>query len=123
MERRPPSFTLADTLFPSTTLFRSVRGTFGGMDAADEPTGTYLRRVPRTAGHLLPYLRYPLPAIAVADGIAPLASECAPRDLRARRRLVALPFARSEEHTSELQSLMRISYAVLCLKKKNTQPH
>src|SRR3546814_1420346 len=39
------------------------------------------------------------------------------------RRLVAQRLARSEEHTSELQSLMRISYAVFCLKKKNKQTH
>src|SRR3546814_1507193 len=44
-----------------------------------------------------------------------------PSGLRERVQYGALPFRRSEEHTSELQSLMRISYAVFCLKKKNQQ--
>src|SRR3546814_3772024 len=59
----------------------------------------------------------------VGDRIAAVAAEVAGRQLDPRRRLAALIFgehqqARSEEHTSELHSLMRISYAVFCLKKK-----
>src|SRR3546814_4034450 len=87
MIRRPPRSTRTDTLFPYTTLFRSVarKGQPGDpQDALD--------------GHV--------------DG--PLGGTGAGGDRR-------FPWAehRSEEHTSELQSLMRISYAVFCLKKKN----
>src|SRR3546814_10223715 len=88
MIRRPPRSTRTDTLFPYTTLFRSI---------AQVP------RVPDLpVGGLLPD-RVPAP-------------DPAPEESPARGgegRLV-----RSEEHTSELQSLMRISYAVFCLKKK-----
>src|SRR3546814_10769538 len=72
MIRRPPRSTRTDTLFPYTTLFRSV----------------LIERVCLARSKMLPCVsEYP---------------------------------ARSEEHTSELQSLMRISYAVFCLKKKKT---
>src|SRR3546814_5212256 len=90
MIRRPPRSTRTDTLFPYTTLFRSVR--LADHAACGRRAGE--------AGHCLRgahRLRPPHPRAA----------------LRLRRR-------RSEEHTSELQSLMRISYAVFCLKKKNT---
>src|SRR3546814_1586136 len=87
MIRRPPRSTRTDTLFPYTTLFRSV--------VCDEPpqasersSHEVLCRTGRFFGR---------------DG-----------DLRGRRDRT-----RSEEHTSELQSLMRISYAVFCLKNKS----
>src|SRR3546814_2201973 len=76
MIRRPPRSTRTDTLFPYTTLFRSLL--YGGLRGDWMAARTWLLR-PRQA---------------------------------------AQP-SRSEEHTSELQSLMRISYAVFCLKKKN----
>src|SRR3546814_4989364 len=82
MIRRPPRSTRTDTLFPYTTLFRSVDGPF-----------------PDIAGHV---------EQAVAVGWK-AAHRC---------RLAVAGVGRSEEHTSELQSLMRISYAVFCLKKK-----
>src|SRR3546814_10058944 len=96
MIRRPPRSTRTDTLFPCTTLFRS--GEHHAHEPRPVPTQFVVARV-RAA------LRYP-------------------GRLRARiaRRALACGFrlsARSEEHTSELQSLMRISYAVFCLKKKN----
>src|SRR3546814_15112511 len=77
MIRRPPRSTRTDTLFPYTTLFRSV-----GIGPAPR----------RKIGHL---------------DLEPHAHFEQPQNIR------------SEEHTSELQSLMRISYAVFCLKKKN----
>src|SRR3546814_10323167 len=102
MIRRPPRSTRTDTLFPYTTLFRSInflerflsivvfKRVFAGIDVQG------LERV---------------------------------RELAQQYELVYMPshrshadylLVRSEEHTSELQSLMRISYAVFCLKKKKT---
>src|SRR3546814_2417276 len=78
MIRRPPRSTRTDTLFPYTTLFRSLAPARGAE-----------REAPAA----------PAPRLRLADQRAD----------------------RSEEHTSELQSLMRISYAVFCLKKKNKQ--
>src|SRR3546814_4878941 len=77
MIRRPPRSTRTDTLFPYTTLFRSLR----------QPVSWHMHR-PRT--------------VALAFALT--------QSLQRRR---------SEEHTSELQSLMRISYAVFCLKTKS----
>src|SRR3546814_1140234 len=88
MIRRPPRSTRTDTLFPYTTLFRSV----------DHRLGVDLLRQGK------------LHQDAVHRGVAvELVDE------RQQRRLAG---GRSEEHTSELQSLMRKSYAVFCLKKK-----
>src|SRR3546814_3460267 len=91
MIRRPPRSTRTDTLFPYTTLFRS------GMTPAALQQALGLDAVTRE--RLEAY-------------VALLAK------WQARINLVAP--ARSEEHTSELQSLMRISYAVFCLKKKKS---
>src|SRR3546814_4142215 len=105
MIRRPPRSTRTDTLFPYTTLFRSQRSR-----------------------------RARLPGLFCAPAL-PADLACA--DVRRRRtrsarttttRVAGEPAAgrRSEEHTSELQSLMRISYAVFCLKKKKivySTPH
>src|SRR3546814_10895589 len=91
MIRRPPRSTRTDTLFPYTTLFRS-------KGRVHRRWSVHTHRSPGR------------PA-AVGSG--------APR--RARDRCAAADSSgRSEEHTSELQSLMRISYAVFCLKKKKT---
>src|SRR3546814_7444508 len=92
MIRRPPRSTRTDTLVPYTTLFRSTA-------SAD--------------------LR-----LNIAELSASLQSSTTQRDDLSRRLAVVtqerdqLASSRSEEHTSELQSLMRISYAVFCLKKK-----
>src|SRR3546814_7502150 len=93
MIRRPPRSTRTDTLFPYTTLFRSG-------DRAERSGGETWRR--SEAPPQRPPARHHRPC--------PLAED----DHCGRGRL------RSEEHTSELQSLMRISYAVFCLKKKKT---
>src|SRR3546814_9925597 len=90
MIRRPPRSTLTDTLFPYTTLFRSDR------ERGGHAGGDHLRAAGACHGRLL----------------AGLSAAGNDRDHDARRHI------RSEEHTSELQSLMRISYAVFCLKKK-----
>src|SRR3546814_2641253 len=98
MIRRPPRSTRTDTLFPYTTLFRS--GTDDGGDGV------------RRCRHRTPCSRDARPARR-RDA----------RPYRAHPAVVSDPDGnRSEEHTSELQSLMRISYAVFCLKKK-TKTH
>src|SRR3546814_7651830 len=108
MFRRPPRSTLTYTLLPYTTLFRSYRadaekipiGGGGNDDAgqgAQAPDGGARRRC---ALHRIVHDRSPEVAAA---GLAQPAA------------------LRSEEHTSELQSLMRISYAVFCLKKKKKE--
>src|SRR3546814_1703010 len=95
MIRRPPRSTRTDTLFPYTTLFRSVA--FGeqvvdlvdalGIEHADDGRDGVVGGIQE----------------GIAAGTVVVRRRCAQR---------------SEEHTSELQSLMRISYAVFCLKKK-----
>src|SRR3546814_6592931 len=115
----PPSSTRPDTLCPNPTLFRSP------------PAFRRSRRQPACS----------LPSVA-ATPAAPLAAPLLAPGLGRRRRALCLhlrvavgiealdrkiarrqiePQMRSEEHTSELQSLMRISYAVFCLKKKNNK--
>src|SRR3546814_8654857 len=110
MIRRPPRSTRTDTLFPYTTLFRSVtqprqslRLILGDQRVdqlvhlpLDDLGQAVERQVDPVVGHA------PLREIIGADAFG----------------AVARPDHRSEEHTSELQSLMRISYAVFCLKKK-----
>src|SRR3546814_2862609 len=85
MIRRPPRSTRTDTLFPYTTLFRSIVG---------PALGDLLSAVAPVASFAEPHFPEELDTAPAKD--------------------------RSEEHTSELQSLMRISYAVFCLNKKNT---
>src|SRR3546814_3653863 len=109
MIRRPPRSTRTDTLFPYTTLFRSNTQQLGDHDRG-EGCRDGVDHVHASAAH------HRLEEIVddAFDMIAQLGD--APR----RECLVhELAHAgRSEEHTSELQSLMRISYAVFCLKKK-----
>src|SRR3546814_1448980 len=111
MIRRPPRSTRTDTLFPYTTLFRSVADV--GEQLEGVPTGVGLLDLVAVRQHL-----------ADADAHHRLAVYH-----QTSRRLAQEPLRiRSEEHTSELQSLMRISYAVFCLKKKkkkksNTKHH
>src|SRR3546814_1368354 len=103
MIRRPPRSTRTDTLFPYTTLFRS----FDRLRASvifDSLSARRHRRAPSPAQGIGAFR-----SSAVISGAAGLSSTSSD--------------ARSEEHTSELQSLMRISYAVFCLKKKNTKTH
>src|SRR3546814_9195432 len=113
MIRRPPRSTRTDTLFPYTTLFRSQenkvranrRATFGrdlmrnGSQTVDDPDRPHALRP--TA-----YSEYRPHVLSLAHQMSLPPARIA---------------MRSEEHTSELQSLMRISYAVFCLKKKKTK--
>src|SRR3546814_2809438 len=107
MIRRPPRSTRTDTLFPYTTLFRSGRFRHGAQ-------------LGRDLAHLI--LR--------ADGDAQAIGQPLPRQPAGGEAFVPQALhrglrgqLRSEEHTSELQSLMRISYAVFCLKKKTQVSH
>src|SRR3546814_2828086 len=102
MIRRPPRSTRTDTLFPYTTLFRSVQH----FPDATPPHAMRARAQPGLLPARLRYQRKP-------SAIGPrLAAE------NPHHRTMVPASTRSEEHTSELQSLMRISYAVFCLKKK-----
>src|SRR3546814_9204595 len=128
MIRRPPRSTRTDTLFPYTTLFRSVFRKAGlapnvVLDASVAPTVCEL-----VAAGLGVTLEHPLLLESVRGRVVVRPFDpptpfdfllCRPRE--ARNMALVDAFVRSEEHTSELQSLMRISYAVFCLKKKNTQ--
>src|SRR3546814_3157885 len=103
MIRRPPRSTRTDTLFPYTTLFRSLKRVLSHDGLAARPAVEDFERLDREQeadiGEHLPF---------AGNG------EEQPQRRAKRVELVE----RSEEHTSELQSLMRISYAVFCLKKK-----
>src|SRR3546814_2109874 len=104
MIRRPPRSTRTDTLFPYTTLFRSE----------------WLR--PCTPEHRVRIqvvvLRLRLRGERDTERMEPDRARLAGRSIQAAPDRSGEGLARSEEHTSELQSLMRISYAVFCLKKK-----
>src|SRR3546814_5215470 len=115
MNRRPPRSTRTDTLFPYTTLFRSPQARRHAAAAArrargKEPRSTDMNLMHKTL--LAAAVCALLPAAALVKDVV------MPRDLPAYGADKPLPVPRSEEHTSELQSLMRISYAVFCLKKK-----
>src|SRR3546814_4632169 len=103
MIRRPPRSTRTDTLFPYTTLFRS------------SPSGDSVSRAEdyaRAGGDCPERIGNEAKPSSSKEGVFVLPSARGagfPEDVAPRR---------SEEHTSELQSLMRISYAVFCLKKK-----
>src|SRR3546814_7708052 len=103
MIRRPPRSTLTDTLFPYTTLFRSV--------VLEQRAFTVLAADDEAALHDLGEHQ---------DGGGLRRQLCGRRGilLQQRQGIAGTLLDRSEEHTSELQSLMRISYAVFCLTKK-----
>src|SRR3546814_6317062 len=110
MVRRPPRSTRTDTLFPYTTLFRSSRARVPRAAQAESHGFAHRpRRRSAPAGNVAETREAPPPGPTRHSRSVP-----APAAFRHRSS------ARSEEHTSELQSLMRISYAVFCLKKKNT---
>src|SRR3546814_5063485 len=99
MIRRPPRSTRTDTLFPYTTLFRSDCGL---------PSASRLR----------PHHRRDVRGTNPSSSKRTLSGAYTGR---LEAAVLRAPLVRSEEHTSELQSLMRISYAVFCLKKKTQE--
>src|SRR3546814_4780805 len=96
MIRRPPRSTRTDTLFPYTTLFRSAIAIKRALLSVSDKTGIV-----------------DLGKALAGKGVELVSTGGTAKALR------DAGLTRSEEHTSELQSLMRISYAVFCLKKKN----
>src|SRR3546814_2254443 len=126
MIRRPPRSTRTDTLFPYTTLFRSALAAREQVAAAPGEALAIFKQA-QFLGGVDQYVRI------AADPIAPVRRDEIPgREYsvtqiglgdraEARDRAALCHGGRSEEHTSELQSLMRISYAVFCLKKKKSQ--
>src|SRR3546814_3358473 len=107
MIRRPPRSTRTDTLFPYTTLFRSgFEITYLPVDTEGLVSAQQVRD-------------------AIRDDTVLVSVMWANNEIGTVQPIAAIGEVRSEEHTSELQSLMRISYAVFCLKKKkqnNSQP-
>src|SRR3546814_9561665 len=111
MLRRPPRTTRTDTLFPYTTLFRSPDADHDDLrPVAGDPARDGRARLYRAAGGF----------VAPGDDFHSHVAARAQAPHRSAIRVAGrVEPGRSEEHTSELQSLMRISYAVFCLKKKN----
>src|SRR3546814_5616935 len=129
MIRRPPRSTRTDTLFPYTTLFRSLGMRFlAGLLEHAPASAAFAAPTINAYRRYRPYSLAPDRAIWGRDNRGVMARVLgAPGDPASRieNRLgepAANPYLyRSEEHTSELQSLMRISYAVFCLKTKTKQ--
>src|SRR3546814_7640371 len=135
MVRRPPRSTRTDPLFPYTTLFRSSiistqcdgkSGAIGKGHGRHAIVGDQ-KKIGGAASHQLRQHDFfdcgEFNCEGGRDGAVerlPRAAAQAIRELHAAASKSARARGRSEEHTSELQSLMRISYAVFCLKKKKT---
>src|SRR3546814_10769999 len=116
MIRRPPRSTRTDTLFPYTTLFRACRH-----------RSTRLKSLCGMPRHELWWRRRAIDCRideAVAKGASlPLDCHVGLAEYEDKLAFLMNPPLRSEEHTSELQSLMRISYAVFCLNKNTNNTH
>src|SRR3546814_3868365 len=105
MIRRPPRSTRTDTLFPYTTLFRSLAQQSSTTLLAQSQPGRFV-------------VFFPLGSSTLDSEALATVREAATEFQRTGSAQISVRGHRSEEHTSELQSLMRISYAVFCLKKK-----
>src|SRR3546814_10525177 len=151
MNRPPPSTTRTDTLCPYTPLFRSLTrdsnatpGSIYSAVLAAERRGDYLGKTGQVIPHITDEIKRRITRLASDDvdvvitevggtvgdiEILPFLEAIRQFRLDVGRdnvcyihvTLAPLIVSRSEEHTSELQSLMRISYAVFCLKKKNSK--
>src|SRR3546814_3388066 len=113
MIRRPPRSTRTDTLFPYTTLFRSVIGSGGSV----------IREIVAESGAKIDISDDGTVKIASANAESIRAAIGRIKGITSEPEVGTIYQGRSEEHTSELQSLMRISYAVFCLKKNNKYKH
>src|SRR3546814_6119003 len=112
MIRRPPRSTRTDTLFPYTTLFRSRPGRVKMLHQHNRPTTTLRRDHPGAGRGVIERRGYQ------KNRVLGKAVHTPKQGIASIQRAQRIAFDRSEEHTSELQSLMRTSYAVFCLKKK-----
>src|SRR3546814_8457325 len=117
MIRRPPRSTRTDKRFPYTTLFRSLAGFEYPTEGEIVIDGHVMEGVdPNKRPVNMVFQSYAVfPHMTVARNVG--------YGLRVTGVAKAETDTRSEEHTSELQSLMRISYAVFCLKKKTHRTH
>src|SRR3546814_1653285 len=125
MIRRPPRSTRTDTLFPYTTLFRSASESEHFPSQVERrqrhraDAGIEARHIAAAGQYSDTHWRYLFPFGVQDTGLSVWAMRLNRGELyNETRRILSLE---SEEHTSELQSLMRISYAVFCLKKKKNQ--
>src|SRR3546814_10204515 len=115
MIRRPPRSTRTDTLFPYTTLFRSAskrRALLWSPPEAGAPALRHLSSLGAEIGFPRTRNRVAISHLKTRYTLCIFYDKSGAKDQR------YATYNRSEEHTSELQSLMRISYAVFCLKKK-----
>src|SRR3546814_7557421 len=129
MRRRPPRYTRTDTLFPYTTLFRSID------EAEFVDYASYRSHYETTVARVRQRLEKGAARGEIRDDVSEIHAWAiggmnvflgmryglwdTESDISEIARIANDLLARSEEHTSELQSLMRISYAVFCLNKKN----
>src|SRR3546814_4097918 len=131
MIRRPPRSTRTDTLFPYTTLFRSIADELTEFAVAGDGTAWW---IPGGEWNRYEYLYNKTPISSIAQAHTPLTVKLEDGTHIAFHEAALVDYSsmwlrriegtkRSEEHTSELQSLMRISYAVFCLKKKTKNTH
>src|SRR3546814_7641118 len=122
MIRRPPRTTRTDTLFPDTTLFRSY---YKPTDCATAVFNSINKHERRRATTARPLIRHSIRIDRMASRFVAGLGNNFTVILATMLQLFeeSISSKRSEEHTSELQSLMRISYAVFCLKKKKKIKH
>src|SRR3546814_6607249 len=123
MKRRPPISTRTDPLFPYTTLFRSTiflapTGFGGGLNSISLGLIRALENAGLKVGFFKP-IAQPFPVDQGRERSCILVERTLNLTSPEPLPLEQVERQRSEEHTSELQSLMRLSYAVFCLKKKN----
>src|SRR3546814_8571756 len=117
MIRRPPRSTRTDTLFPYTTLFRSLNGKRQGMSfffQQVQPGVYFAQDFFLFTGRFVDHVSPAHPEISSMQ--APVKFKLGTVFYRVGDGHIVIQQGRSEEHTSELQSLLRISYAVFCLK-------
>src|SRR3546814_1758178 len=124
---RPPSSTRTDTPFPYTTLVRSPEVTLSWHPIDDTLVYAAYKTGYKSGGFSVPGN---LSITATADSLRVESEKAKGGEFGIKSQLLdrtlllqLTTYLRSEEHTSELQSLMRISYAVFCLKKKKTNNH
>src|SRR3546814_2644418 len=114
MRRRPPRSTRTATLFPYTTLFRSSDGTERDVTLIDAFEAVGACRIGSMSEEDLGRIER-----AICPGEGACGGMYTANTMASIAEAMGMSLPRSEEHTSELQSLMRISYAVFCLKKKD----